>query len=219
MLVFLTGGSRGIGEHIRKIFKEKGFDVVSPTRQEMDLSSVESITNYITNCGICPDVIVNNAGSNSVESVLDFSRDTFLDMMDTNFISHVTITNHFVKKSKSLNKQLSIVNIGSIRIQEMKAGRIHYTIAKTCMDIYTKYLIHEYGNELIRCNTVSPGYVATDMLTRNNDQDKLKKMLSSVPLERFCSPREIAESVYNIAVDNKYINGQNIIIDGGKACR
>jgi len=219
MIVFLTGGSRGIGKHIKKIFETEGYKVIAPSRKEMDLSSIDSITNYINNCEICPDVIINNAGTNSIESVLDFSRDTFLNMMDVNFISHVTITNHFVKKSKLLNKELSIVNIGSIRIQEMKKGRIHYTIAKTCMDIYTKYLIHEYGDDLIRCNTVSPGYVATDMLTRNNDHDKLKKMLSSVPLERFCNPREIAESVYNIAVDNKYINGQNIIIDGGKACR
>jgi NAD(P)-dependent dehydrogenase (short-subunit alcohol dehydrogenase family) len=219
MIVFLTGGSRGIGKHIKKVFEEKGFDVIAPTRQELDLSSFESITNYITDCKICPDVVINNAGVNHVENVLDFSRNTFYNMMNVNFISHVTITNHFVKKSKTLNKKLSIINIGSIRIQEIKTGRIHYTIAKTCMDIYTKYLIHEYGNSLIRCNTVSPGYVATDMLVRNNEQDKLKKMLSSVPLERFCNPIEIAKAVYNIAIDNRYINGQNIIIDGGKACR
>ena len=150
---------------------------------------------------------------------MDFSRDTFMKMIDVNFISHVMLTKEFLKKSKCSNKKLSVVNIGSIRIQEIKKGRIHYTISKACLDIFTKYLIHEMGDERLRCNTVSPGYVSTDMLTRNNDQAKLEKMMSSVPMERFCNPKEIAESVFSIAVENTYLNGQNIIIDGGKSCR
>ena len=95
---------------------------------------------------------------------------------------------------------------------------MHYTMSKACLDIFTKYLVHELGDDRLICNTVSPGYVATDMLTRNNDDAKLRSMMQSVPLERFSSPTEIAELVYHLAVDNKYINGQNIIIDGGKSC-
>lgn len=219
MIVFLTGGSRGIGKHIKKVFLNKGWEVISPTSSELDLGDVESVIKYTSKANFVPDVIINNAGTNTVENVIDFSRDTFMRMMDINFISHVMLTKEFLKKSKCNNKRLSVINIGSIRIQEMKKGRIHYTISKACLDIFTKYLIHEMGDERLRCNTISPGYVATDMLTRNNDQDKLKDMMNSVPLERFCNPIEIAEAAFHIAVENTYLNGQNIVIDGGKSCR
>ena len=219
MIIFLTGGSRGIGKHIRKTFEENGCKVIAPSRIELDLSDHLSVEEYTKHCKYIPDVIINNAGINTVEEIMDFNRDTFINMMDVNLVSHVTLTKEFLKKSKSHNKMLIVINIGSIRINEFKRGRLHYTMSKACLDIFTKYLIHELGDDRLICNTVSPGYVSTDMLTRNNDDAKLRSMMQSVPLERFCSPSEVAGLIYHLAIDNKYINGQNIFIDGGKACR
>ena len=219
MIIFLTGGSRGIGKHIKETFEENGYKVIAPSRIELDLSDHLSVEKYIKQCKHTPDVIINNAGINSVEEIMDFNRDTFINMMDVNLVSHITLTRDFLKKSKSCNKMLNVINIGSIRIHEFKRGRLHYTMSKACLDIFTKYLIHELGDDRLICNTVSPGYVSTDMLTRNNDDTKLRSMMQSVPLERFCNPSEVVDLIYHLAIDNKYINGQNIIIDGGKQCK
>jgi NAD(P)-dependent dehydrogenase (short-subunit alcohol dehydrogenase family) len=219
MIVFLTGGSRGIGKHIKQIFESKGDKVICPSRETLDLSDISSVERYISNVDFIPDIVINNAGVNTVEEIKYFSRDTFIKMMDINFISHVLLTKEFLNRSICEDKKLNVVNIGSIRMEQLKRGRIHYTLSKICMDVFTKYLIHELGNSHLICNTVSPGYVATDMLVKNNNQQKVKSMLESVPLERFCNPEEIANVVYNLSVQNKYINGQNIIVDGGLTCR
>lgn len=218
-VLFLTGGSRGIGKSIKDHFEKNSWKVISPTRKELDLGVHDSVKDYMKNINFIPDVIINNGGISFVEDLLDFSRENFLKIMDTNFISHVYITKEFLKKSKCENKEISIINISSIRTYEIKRGRMYYSLSKLCLEMLTKYIIHEIGDSRVRCNNILPGHISTDMLVKNNDNEKLKKMLNSIPAERFCSPSELSKTIFQISVNNKYINGQNIIIDGGKSCK
>jgi 3-oxoacyl-[acyl-carrier protein] reductase len=57
------------------------------------------------------------------------------------------------------------------------------------------------------------------MLYKNNSEPKLKNMLEEIPLKRFASAEEIAKLTYFLCIENSYINGQNIIIDGGLSCK
>ena len=213
--VFLSGGSRGIGKHINDYFIKKGHEVYSPDRNELDLSDLDGVRKFIDRVE-AHDVVINNAGTNAVEDIKDFKEDTFMGMMNVNLISHIMITNHFVKLANEQNRNLSILNMGSIRMYDFKKGRIHYTMSKVCLDIFTKYVIHEYGDSNIICNTISPGYVMTDMLSRNNTKEKLDSMLGSIPLKKFAHPDVIAEAAHFLCIENTYINGENIVIDGGK---
>lgn len=217
--IFLTGASRGIGKNIKQYFLEKGHDVYSPSREELDLSDTASVKDFIHSNEYDADVVINNASINTVETVSDFDPESFYKMMNVNFISPVMITNSFIENSINCGKGMSILNFGSIRMTDIKKGRFHYTMSKTCMDTYTKYVVHETENNNIICNTISPGYVNTDMLSRNNGDEKLKQMLGTVPLGRFADPMEIAKLCYFLCIDNTYINGQNIIVDGGRLCK
>jgi NAD(P)-dependent dehydrogenase (short-subunit alcohol dehydrogenase family) len=218
MNIFLTGGNRGIGEHIKKIFQENSHTVLSPTRQELELSSLDNVSSYLNDCDFDADIVINNAGINVVEDLSNFKVETFNNVMNVNFLSHVLITNKFIDKAILNNKKLFILNIGSIRIDKLKKGRIHYTISKSCLDILTRYIVQEHSDKNIYCNTISPGYVETDMLYQNNSDDKIKEMLNQVPLKTFANPEEIAKLAYYLCVNNSYINGQNINIDGGITC-
>lgn len=218
-ILFLTGGSRGIGKAIKDYFELKSWTVISPTRKELDLENHDSVKDYMKNTNCVPDVIINNGGISFVEDILDFKRENFLKVMDTNFISHVYITKEFLKKTKCENKEISIINISSIRSYEIKKGRMYYSLSKLCLEMLTKYIIHEIGDSRVRCNNILPGHISTEMLVKNNDNEKLKKMLNNIPAERFCSPSELSKIIFQISVDNKYINGQNIVVDGGKSCK
>jgi NAD(P)-dependent dehydrogenase (short-subunit alcohol dehydrogenase family) len=187
MNIFLTGGTRGIGEHIKKIFQENSHTVLSPTRQELELSSLDNVSSYLNDCDFDADIVINNAGINVVEDLSNFKVETFNNVMNVNFLSHVLITNKFIDKAILNNKKLFILNIGSIRIDKLKKGRIHYTISKSCLDILTRYIVQEHSDKNIYCNTISPGYVETDMLYQNNSDDKRNVKPSSI--KNFCQSR------------------------------
>jgi 3alpha(or 20beta)-hydroxysteroid dehydrogenase len=218
MNVFLTGGNRGIGEHINKIFQENNHIVFSPTREQLELSNLENVNLFLDSCNFDADIVINNAGISVVEDLSNFKVETFNNVMNVNFLSHVLITNKFINNAILNNKKLVILNIGSIRISKLKKGRIYYTISKSCLDILAKYVAYEFSDKNIYCNTISPGYVETDMLYQNNSKDKIEEMLNQVPLKTFTNPQEIAKLAYYLCINNSYINGQNINIDGGITC-
>jgi 3-oxoacyl-[acyl-carrier protein] reductase len=79
-----------------------------------------------------------------------------------------------------------------------------------------KSLALEYGKYGVKCNTLSPGFVDTKLTRQNNDEATIKSFANKVPLGKLASVNDIAEIAYFLCSDhNKYINGQNIIADGG----
>lgn len=77
----------------------------------------------------------------------------------------------------------------------------------------------EYAAHNILVNMVSPGFVMTDLTRKSLTPEEKMKIMQSVPVGRFAEPKDIAETVLFFGSDlNKYITGQNIIIDGGYVC-
>ena len=208
MRVLVTGGSRGIGKEICDIFIKKGHDVIAPTRDELDLSKPITATYDKI------DILINNAGVNRINSILEADD---LETMQINYFSPLSL---FKNCLPHMQKQYygRVVNVGSIWVDFAKPGRSSYSASKNALQSLSKAITAEYANYNILANTVSPGFVLTDMTMQNNSEDDLRNIRSKIPLGRLGNPNEIACLVYFLSVGNSYISGQNIVIDGGYSC-
>ena len=188
MKVLVTGGSRGIGKAIVDLFIANGHSVYSPTRNELDLAQPINLEHREF------DIIINCVGINPIKT-LDYIDDN--DVMLVNYLSPLEIIQQCLPHM--VDQQYGrIINIGSIWIDTAKPGRLAY------WDILT--------------NTVSPGFIETELTYQNNTPEDLLKMIQNIPASRLGKPEEVARLVYQLTVENTFISGQNIIIDGGFSC-
>ena len=209
MRIFITGGSRGIGSDICEIFKKFGHEVIAPTREELDLSQPFSfIPDKI-------DILINNAGINIINSI--FEGENYEEMMTVNYFSPLRLFKLCLPHMKKQNYG-RVVNIGSVWVDYAKPGRSSYSASKNALHSLTKAITAEYGTYNILANTVSPGFFITDMTFKNNTEEDLKDLRSKIPLGRLGYTNEVADLVYYLSVNNSYISGQNIVIDGGYSC-
>lgn len=210
MKVLVTGGSRGIGKSIHDLFVEKGHTVWAPCRSELNLLETSlSLPKKEF------DIVINNAGINQPKSILDtFDQN---DIMQVNYFTPLKIVQqclpYMVKQQYG-----RIINIGSIWIDLAKQNRGIYSASKSALHALTKSIVVEYSGKNILTNTISPGYILTDLTKQNNTSPQLKKISKNIPVGRLGTPEEIAKTVYYLTVENTYITGQNIIIDGGFSC-
>lgn len=214
--VLITGGSRGIGKAIAGKFREHGYEVVTPTRQELNLLSNESISAYVKdhkNDGF--DIIVNNAGINDIHEIEEITDDEIEQMMATNLIAPIKILRGFTGYMKE--KQYGrIVNIGSIWAVVSKGGRCVYSATKNGIHGVTNTLSVELAKDNILVNTVCPGFTMTELTKKNNTPDEIAKISENIPMKRIAQPDEIAEVVYFLCSEkNTYLTGQKITVDGG----
>ena len=209
MRILITGGSRGIGSDICEIFKKFGHEVITPTREELDLSQTFSfIPDKI-------DILINNAGINIIDSI--FEGENYEEMMTVNYFSPLRLFKLCLPHMKKQNYG-RVVNIGSVWVDYAKPGRSSYSASKNALHSLTKAITAEYGAYNILANTVSPGFFITDMTFQNNTEEDLKDLRSKIPLGRLGYTNEVADLVYYLSVNNSYISGQNIVIDGGYSC-
>jgi 3-oxoacyl-[acyl-carrier protein] reductase len=207
--ILVTGGSRGIGKDICDVFIQQGHEVISPSREELDLSS--SFT-YIPEK---IDILINNAGINKVDSIFDGEK--YEEMMTVNYFSPLKLFKHCLPHMQK-QKYGRVINIGSIWIDYAKPGRSSYSASKNALHSLTKAITSEYGPFNILANTVSPGFISTDMTFQNNSEEAIKELKSKIPLGRLGYTKEVADLVYFLTVKNSYMSGQNIVIDGGYSC-
>jgi 3-oxoacyl-[acyl-carrier protein] reductase len=208
MKILVTGGSRGIGKAIVTLFKENGHSVYSPTREELDLTK-----NFIL-VKTDFDIIINNAGINPLKYIEEIDDNK---VMQVNYQSPLSIIQQCLPYM--LNKGYGrILNIGSIWIEFAKPKRLAYSASKNAIHALTKSIVAEYGDQGIIANTVSPGFIGTDLTYQNNSELEIQNITNQIPLKRLGTPEEVAKLVYQLTAENNYIAGQNIIIDGGYSC-
>ncbi len=214
--VLITGGSRGIGKAIAKKFAQNGYNVVTPSRAEMDLSSEASVNKYIEdNKNVYFDVIVNNAGINDINILEDITDEEIHLMMQVNLISPIILLRGFAGQMKK-NNYGRIVNIGSIWSVVSKSGRCVYSATKNGIHGVTNTLAIELAPYNILVNTVCPGFTLTELTRKNNSPETIQEIAKDIPLGRMAEPDEIAEVVFFLGdQQNSYLTGQKIVVDGG----
>ncbi|MCL1905163.1 MAG: SDR family oxidoreductase, partial [Methanomassiliicoccaceae archaeon] len=193
--VLVTGGSRGIGKAISEVFTDNGYDVCAPDRNELDLTSKESIGSFICNNPDGFDVIINNAGINPLNLIENAEEKDIDDTVMVNLSAPILLVKGFVPMMKE-RRSGRIVNIGSMWSVVSKPKRSVYSATKHGIHGLTMALTAELSEFGILANTVSPGYTLTDMIKRNNTPEEIEKMGKEIPLGRMAAPEEIAKVVF-----------------------
>ena len=214
--VLVTGGARGIGKAIAMVFEENGYEVVAPSRQELDLKSSESIEKYIkAHQGEYFDVIVNNAGCNDIHEIEEIMDEEIDSMINVNLVAPIKLLRGFTGAMKE-HHYGRIVNIASIWAIVSKAGRCVYSATKNGIHGVTNTLAVELAEYNILVNTVCPGFTLTELTKKNNSDQEIVTISSDIPMKRMAQPKEIAEVVYFLCSEkNTYLTGQKIAVDGG----
>ena len=208
MNVLITGASRVIGQTIANLFLNKGHAVWIPTREELDLSKPVDLKNRQF------DIIINNAGINPLKPI---DQITDQEVMRVNYTSPFEIIQQCLPYMVKQNYG-RIINIGSIWIDIAKPKRAAYSASKSALHSLTKSLTSEYAFNNILTNTISPGFIGTALTYQNNTKEELTLLSAQVPVGRLGTTEEIAKLVYFLTIENTFITGQNITIDGGYTC-
>ena len=108
-----------------------------------------------------------------------------------------------------------IINISSVNGQKGQFGQTNYSTAKAGLHGFTMALAQEVASKGITVNTVSPGYIATDMVKAIR-QDVLDRIVSTIPVRRLGEPSEIASIVAWLASDDAgFATGADFSVNGG----
>lgn len=217
--VFLTGGARGIGAAIRQELVTAGYAVISPSREELNLASKDSVEAYLKNhSDLAVDVLINNAGMNVPEKISKISWDTWSKTLQTNLTSAVRLI-QFLAPGMSSRGYGRILNTSSILGMVTKEGRAAYSMTKAALNALTRSAALEFGVGGVLVNSLAPGYVDTELTRKNNSTEALTSIIRSIPLGRMADPKELARVAgFLVSDQNTYLTGQTIVVDGGFTC-
>lgn len=217
--ILVTGGSRGIGSAIVKLFSEAGANVAFNYNKNYRAASdlAESCSDHVgkimfEECDVSDyqetqrfadkaikafgsiDTLINNAGIWEYGKIDEMQVDEWRRTIQINLDSVYYFSNHIIKQMKEKKIKGHIVNIASTAGQRGEAFYSHYAATKGAIISFTKSLATELGPDGIRVNCVAPGWVKTDMssasLAINQDQ-----VLSETPLGFIADPEDIAGPV------------------------
>ena len=133
----------------------------------------------------------------------------------TNLISPIRLLRGLVGQMKSRHFG-RIINIGSVWAVVSKGGRAIYSASKNGLHGITNTLSLELAPYNILVNTVCPGFVLTELTSKNNTPEQIEELAKDIPIGRLAKPEEIADIVFFFGSEqNTYLTGQKIIVDGG----
>ena len=237
-VAYVTGGMGGIGTAICQRLHKDGFTVIAgcgPTRDHAKWlaeqkaegyefhasvgnvgdwqSTVEAFTKAKAEHGSI-DVLVNNAGITRDRMFLKMTLEEWSAVIETNLNSMFNVTKQVVADmvEKGWGR---IINISSVNGAKGQAGQTNYSAAKAGMHGFTMALAQELAAKGVTVNTVSPGYIGTDMVKAIR-QEVLDKIVGTIPVKRLGEPSEIASIVAWLATDESgYSTGADFSVNGG----
>jgi len=227
----VTGGTRGIGKEISIHLKNKGYNVIALYKNNIVCANImenehniKTIKCDITNYEECVNIISNILKNNDIYILVNnagITNDKFCHKMNIeewNYIINTNLTSCFILSKIILeqmrkNKTGRIINISSVSAQIGLLGQSNYSASKSALIGFTKTLSNENAGLGITVNCISPGFIDTEML-KTIPKETLEKYIESIPMKKLGSTESIAHCVIFL-VENTYITGQNININGG----
>ncbi|WP_086481811.1 acetoacetyl-CoA reductase [Oceanospirillum sanctuarii] len=238
-IALVTGGTGGIGTAICRGLADDGYQVVAAsTNQEKAQAwkesekaagyDFETVHIDVGNFDSCQEgckqvaetlgpiaVLVNNAGITRDGFMKKMSWEQWHQVLQTNLDSVFNMSKACLENMLEM-KFGRIINISSINGQKGQMGQTNYSAAKAGMHGFTKALAQETARKGITVNTISPGYIATDMIMKI-DEPIRNQIMEGIPVGRFGKPEEIARTVSFLAAeDGGFITGANLAVNGGQ---
>ena len=237
----ITGSSRGIGFAFAQGLAEAGAKVIVNSRQAVvvdeavkklqalgldavgaafdvaDEASVEAAFAGFDEQGLAVDILINNAGIQHRQPMVELSLADWQRVMDTNLTAAFLVGRAAARRMIARGQGGKIINIGSLTSEAARATVAPYTVAKGGIKLLSKAMAAEWAQFNIQANSIGPGYILTDMneaLVNNPSFDAWVK--SSNPAQRWGQPEElVGTAVFLSSAASNYVNGQIIYVDGG----
>ncbi|MBN8411915.1 acetoacetyl-CoA reductase [Halomonas denitrificans] len=239
-VAWVTGGTGGIGSAICRELADAGYQVLAgynnpeKAKSWLEAQKSDGYDNIdvagidLTDFEACQNgvkkieeqygpiaVLVNCAGITKDGTMKKMSPDQWNLVIDTN-LNSVFNTCRSVIESMLEQNYGRIINISSINGRKGQFGQVNYSAAKAGMHGLTMALAQETATKGITVNTVSPGYIATDMIMKIPEKVR-EAIRETIPMKRYGTPEEIGRLVSFLASkDNGFITGANIDINGGQ---
>jgi acetoacetyl-CoA reductase len=239
-VALVTGGIGGIGSEICRQLASDGYTVVANYIKaeeakaqawliteraagrdihiaEGDVSSFDSCAAMIakirTEVGFI-SVLINNAGITKDGVFKKMPLENWMDVLNINLNSVFNVTRQ-VLDDMLVQGWGRVINMSSVNGQKGQFGQTNYSAAKAGMHGFTKALAQETASKGITVNTISPGYIGTEMVMAIK-QEVRDQIISTIPVGRLGKPEEIAKLVSYLSSDSAaFITGSNIAINGG----
>ncbi len=237
--VLVTGSSRGIGAEIAKTLADFGLKVwinyrsgeseAKDVQSEIitaggeaeiigfdvsdDKAFIDAIKTIVSTDGEL-SYLVNNAGITKDKLAMRMKTDEFMSVINANLTSTFIGCREALKVMRK-KRFGSVVNISSIVGETGNAGQTNYSASKGGTIAMTKSFAIEAGTSGIRYNSVTPGFIATEMTNVLKDEVK-EAFTSKIPMARFGEPSEVAQAVAFLLSDHSsYITGETLKVNGG----
>ena len=237
-VAYVTGGMGGIGTAICQRLAKEGFTVIAgcgPTRDYQKWLDEQKAQGYEFHASVGNvadwqstadafakakaehgpiDVLVNNAGITRDRMFLKMTREDWDAVIDTNLNSMFNVTKQVIPDmvERGFGR---VIQISSVNGEKGQAGQTNYSAAKAGMHGFAMALAQELANKGVTVNTVSPGYIGTDMV-RAIKPEVLEKIVATIPVKRLGTPDEIGSIVAWLAGDDSgFTTGANFSCNGG----
>ena len=237
-LAYVTGGMGGIGTAICQRLHKMGYKVIAGCGPSRDFdkwlgeqkamgysfyasvgnvadweSTTAAFTKAVEQHGVI-DVLVNNAGITRDRMFLKMTPEDWKAVIDTNLNAMFNVTKQVVPGmvDKGWGR---IIQISSVNGEKGQSGQTNYSAAKAGMHGFTMALAQEMANKGVTVNTVSPGYIGTDMV-KAIKPEILDKIVATIPVKRLGTPEEIGSIVGWLAGDESgFTTGADFSCNGG----
>src|SRR5437867_8536510 len=238
-VAYVTGGMGGIGTTMCQRLHKDGFKVIAgcgPSRDHVKWIGEQEALGYtfyasVGNVGDwdstvaafqktksehgAVDVLVNNAGITRDGMFRKMSRADWDAVIETNLTSLFNVTKQVIEDMLERGWG-RIVNISSVNGEKGQFGQVNYSAAKAGMHGFTMALAQEVARKGVTVNTVSPGYIATDMVLGVPDEIR-QKIVDQIPVGRMGTPEEVAHAVEFLASGAAaFFTGSNLSCNGGQ---
>jgi Dehydrogenases with different specificities (related to short-chain alcohol dehydrogenases) len=235
-LVLITGGTKGIGlavaefladcgydllltyssdkctadEVVTKLTKKTGKNIVALQADISEKSSIDVISEYLNTNNLKLTSLIFNAGL----TLRGNFENTTMEDWEKVFFANVHFPVFLLQKTvKNFDENGNVIFTGSMAGIHPHGTSLAYGITKTSVHALVKNLVKFLEPYCLRVNGVAPGFVETEWQTGKPDEVR-KSIESKIALHRFCQPSEVAE-VYKMLIENRYINGEIVVLDGG----
>ncbi len=232
----ITGGTKGIGKAVAECLAAAGYDLLltyatdaatsEATKQQLetrfsvhvdtlqadasDLKSIDRIASHLEAANKTLDAVILNAGSTCRDPFEQLKFEDWEQVFTVNVHYPVFLLQRIVGR---IRPESSVVFTGSLMAVEPHSVSLAYGVTKSAVHSLVKNLVKFLAPYKVRVNGVAPGFVDTEW-QKTKPAEIRRNIERKVSLGRFCEPGEVAE-VYKMLLENRYFNGEIVVIDGG----